>query len=116
MSAEWSRRWRGADRRRTAVATKSVRVRSLRVPRYHIELRSTSHVASTVEIDRDGLAGVRVEVAQFVGELLKDHADQIWEDQDWQVEATDEKGLILFTMNIFATGAPATSMMPRRRH
>lgn len=85
------------------------------MPRFHIELRSTSHVATTLEIDRDDLAGVRVEVARFVGELLKDHAEQIWSDEDWQVEATDENGLILFTMNIFASGTPATSMMPRRR-
>ena len=85
------------------------------MPRFHIELRSTSHVASTVDIDRDDLDGVRVEVAQFVGELLRDHADQIWKDEDWQVEATDENGLILFTMHIFASGTPAKSAMPRRR-
>jgi hypothetical protein len=84
------------------------------VARYHIELRSTSHVASTVKVDRDDLDALRVEVACFVGELLKDHAGQIWKDEDWQVEATDEKGLILFTMNIFASDTAAT-MMPRRR-
>ena len=83
------------------------------MPRFHIELRSTSHVASTVEIDRDDLESVRIEVATFVGELLKDHAGQIWKDEDWQVEATDENGLILFTMNVFASDTAAT-MMPRR--
>ena len=84
------------------------------MPIFHLELRSTSHVASTLEIERDDLDAVRVEVAQFVGELLKDHADQIWRDEDWQVEATDQTGLILFTMHIFASDTAAT-MMPRRR-
>jgi hypothetical protein len=84
------------------------------MPRFHIELRSTSHVATTLEVDRDDLAAVRVEVARFVGELLTDHAAQIWSDEDWQVEATDEKGLILFTMNVFASDTAAT-MMPRRQ-
>ena len=84
------------------------------MPRFHIELRSTSHVATTLKIERDDLAALRIEVAQFVGELLKDHAGQIWKDEDWQVEATDEKGLILFTLNVFASDAAAT-MMPRRR-
>jgi hypothetical protein len=84
------------------------------VPRFNIELRSTSHVAATVAIERDDLTGVRIEVARFVGELLKDHADQIWKDEDWQIEATDENGLILFTMNVFASDTAAT-MMPRRR-
>ena len=85
------------------------------MPRFHIELRSRSHVATTVEIDRDGLTALRIEVAQFVGEILKDHAEQIWADEDWQVEATDEKGLILFTMHLFASDTAAT-MMPRRRY
>ena len=83
------------------------------VPRYNIELRSVSHVATTLEVQRDDLKGLRVEVARFVGELLKDHAEQVWTDQDWQVEATDESGLILFTMNVFASDTAAT--MPRRR-
>lgn len=81
--------------------------------RYNIELRSLSHVATTLEVERDDLTGLRIEVARFVGELLKDHAAQIWSDQDWQVEATDETGLILFTMNVFASDTAAT--MPRRR-
>jgi hypothetical protein len=67
-----------------------------------------------VETDKDDLNDLRIEVARFVGELLKDHARQIWKDEDWQVEATDENGLILFTMNIFASDTAAT-MMPRRR-
>ncbi|HMJ07289.1 MAG TPA: hypothetical protein VK474_13600 [Chthoniobacterales bacterium] len=84
------------------------------MPRYNIELRTISHVATTLEVDRDDLTELRVEVARFVGELLKDHAAQIWTDEDWQVEATDQTGLILFTMNVFASDTAAT-MMPRRR-
>ena len=78
------------------------------MPSYNIELRSISHVATTLEVERDDLTALRVEVASFVGELLKDHAQQIWSDEDWQVEATDENGLILFTMNVFASDTSAT--------
>ena len=83
------------------------------MPHYNIELRSVSHLASTLGVQRDDLQGLRIEVARFVGELLKDHAGQIWKDEDWQVEATDDDGLILFTMNVFASDTAAT--MPRRR-
>jgi hypothetical protein len=83
------------------------------VARYNIELRSLSHVSTTLEVERDDLTALRVEVARFVGELLKDHAEQVWSDQDWKVEATDQNGLILFTMDIFASDTAAT--MPRRR-
>ena len=47
-------------------------------------------------------------MARFVGDLLKDHAEQIWVDEDWRVDATDEKRLILFTMHLFASDTSAT--------
>jgi hypothetical protein len=83
------------------------------VTRYNIELRTESHVATTLEVESHDLAALRVEVARFVGELLKDHAAQIWVDEDWRVDATDENGLILFVMHLFASTTAAT--MPRRQ-
>lgn len=44
--------------------------------------------------------GPRLDLAQFVGELLKDHAELIWVDKDWQVDVTDASGLILYVMHI----------------
>jgi hypothetical protein len=76
--------------------------------RYQIELRSETHVRETLELERDDLTALRVKVAQFVKELLKDHAAEIWLDQDWRVDATDENGLILFTMSVFASDTSAT--------
>ena len=80
--------------------------------RYNIELRTITHVRETLVVEKDDLTALRVEVARFVGELLRDHAAQIWKDEDWQVETTDENGLILFTMSIFASDTAAT--MPKR--
>jgi hypothetical protein len=79
---------------------------------YHIELRNVTHIHETVDVEMADLSALRVEVARFVGEMLKDHAAQVWEDQDWQVVATDERGLILFTISVFASDTAAT--MPRR--
>jgi hypothetical protein len=43
-----------------------------------------------------------------VGELLKDHAEQIWVDEDWRVDVTDGDGLILYVMEISASDSAAT--------
>lgn len=75
---------------------------------YHIALRTESHVAEALEVERDDLTALRVELARFVGELLQDHANQIWDDQDWRVDVTDEVGLILYVMQISATDSAAT--------
>jgi hypothetical protein len=83
------------------------------MPRYHIELRTQSHVATTLDVDREDLTELRVEMARFVGELLKDHSAQIWVDEDWRVDVTDDSGLILFVMHISASNTAATNSLRR---
>jgi hypothetical protein len=75
---------------------------------YHIELRTHERVWDTVDITSADLEALRIEVARFVGELLRDHAMQIWADKDWRIDVTDEDGLILYAMSIFATDSAAT--------
>ncbi|MGZ8284345.1 MAG: DUF6894 family protein [Allosphingosinicella sp.] len=83
------------------------------MPNYNIELRTADRVWETLAVERDDHTALRVEMARFVGQLLKDHAQQIWEDQDWRVDVTDEAGLILYVMHIDATdSAAATPLDP----
>lgn len=83
------------------------------MPKFHIELRTAGQVWETLMVDRPDHDAVRIEMAKFVGELLKDHAGKIWADEDWRVDVTDECGLILYVMHISASDSPAT--MPLRR-
>lgn len=76
--------------------------------RYNIELRTVDRVWDTVSVETEDVEGLRIELAQFVGELLREHAREIWEDRDWRVDVTDEVGLILYAMNISATDTAAT--------
>ncbi|WP_126665560.1 DUF6894 family protein [Croceibacterium ferulae] len=78
------------------------------MPAYSINVRTPSHIADVHKVESDDLEGLRVEMAKSVGELLKDHAEQIWADQDWQVDVTDDSGLILYVINVSAIGSPAT--------
>jgi hypothetical protein len=48
--------------------------------RYNINVRTSSHIADTKPVEMDSLDALRVEMALFVGELLKNHADLIWKD------------------------------------
>ena len=74
---------------------------------YHIELRTQERVWEALVVDAKSIGSLRIEVAAFVGELLKDHAAQIWVDKDWRVDVTDETGLILFVMHLFVTDSSA---------
>lgn len=78
------------------------------MPTFHINVRTASHIAQTVDVERDDHTALRVELARFVGELLKDHAELIWTDEDWQIDVSDDEGLILYVMHIAAMKTPAT--------
>ena len=83
------------------------------MPKYNIELRTADRVWDTFQFESDDLTALRVEMAQFIGELLRDHAKEIWTDEEWRVDATDEKGLILFVMSITASNSAATMRLRR---
>ena len=74
---------------------------------YHIAMRTESIVSTTLDVKRDNLTDLRVELARFVGELSKNHANAIWANEDWRVDATDGDGLILYVMHVSAQQAPA---------
>ena len=76
---------------------------------YNINVRTGSHIADTESVEMASLDALRIEMAVFVGELLKNHADLIWKDQDWQVDVTDVSGLILYVLHISASETAATS-------
>jgi hypothetical protein len=76
--------------------------------KFNIELRTESHISETLAVEMDDLTALRVEVARFVGEMLREHAGQIWVDEDWRIDVTDHKGLILYVMQIQAIRAPVT--------
>jgi hypothetical protein len=79
------------------------------MPAYRINIRTESHIADSVDVEMENLTDLRLDLARFVGELLKDHAELIWVDQDWQVDVTDASGLILYVLHISAAETPATS-------
>jgi hypothetical protein len=79
------------------------------MPAYRINIRTESHIADSVDVEMENLTDLRLDLARFVGELLKDHAELIWADQDWQVDVTDASGLILYVLHISAAETPATS-------
>ena len=80
-----------------------------RMARFNVEVRTRGRVLETLSIESADLGGLRVEVARFVGRLLADHAEQIWVDEDWRVDGTDEDGVILFSIHLFATDSAATT-------
>ena len=51
----------------------------------------------------------RVEAAKRIGLLLHAHAGKLWVDEEWQMDVTDDTGLILFVINVSAMKSAAVS-------
>ena len=79
------------------------------MPTYHFEVRTPTHVMVTEGIDLPDSTAARVEAAKRIGDLLRVHAGEIWVDQDWQMDVTDERGLILYVIAVCALMSPATA-------
>ncbi|MCX7318441.1 MAG: hypothetical protein NT113_02710, partial [Hyphomicrobiales bacterium] len=43
---------------------------------------------------------MRLDAAKRIGGLLHEHAGKLLEDEDWQMDVTNETGLILFVINV----------------
>lgn len=79
---------------------------------YNINLRTETVISQTWQVEKEDLTTLRVELARFVGEFLKEHAGRIWEDEDWRVDVTDASGLILYVMTVSASSTSATMSSP----
>ena len=78
------------------------------MPFYHFEVRTQTHVMITQGGEFANDEGARIEAAKRIGQLLHDHAGQLWVDEDWQMDVTDEKGLILYVIHVAAMRTAAT--------
>ena len=77
------------------------------MPRYHFNLSD-----GFTDIDVEGyeladLAAARTAAVLFLARLLIDEPEAFWKDGQWMLNVTDDGGLTLFTLRVFATEAPA---------
>jgi hypothetical protein len=70
------------------------------LPNYHFKVRTDSHVMLSEVVDLPNAEQARIEASRRVGALLTEHAGKIWADQNWQMDVTDNVGLILFVLHL----------------
>ena len=76
--------------------------------RFHFQVRTESHVMLTDAAELPNADAARVEAAKRIGSLLHAHAERVWIDEEWQMDVTDDRGLILFVINVSAMRSAAT--------
>jgi hypothetical protein len=74
---------------------------------FHFNLRDGAYYRDPDGTELPDLRAARVEAVKLAGQLLLDKPDKFWEGSEWQVEVTDDSGLIIFRLDFTATDAPA---------
>ena len=76
------------------------------MPRFHFNVRDGVSIPDTTGKELSDLYAARLEAVRYSGELLRDHPDAFWVQNEWRIEITDASGLILFAIFISAVEAP----------
>jgi hypothetical protein len=77
-------------------------------PLYHFQIRTATHVMHTEGVRLADATAARIEASRRIGDLLK---GTCWSDMgrpDWQIDVTDQTGLILYVINVSAMKTAAT--------
>ena len=77
---------------------------------YNFEVRTPTHVMFTESAEVADSSAARIEASKRIGQLLHDHAGQIWNDEEWQIDVTNESGLILYVIQVTVMKSPAAAI------
>lgn len=75
--------------------------------RYHFNLYDGHNLLDDEGYQFSTLSEARTQGVKFVGHALSDAGEEVFADQDWRLEVTDDRGLILFAVYVSAYDAAA---------
>ena len=82
------------------------------MPRFFIHTNNPTErgVQDDEGFDFPSIHEAKCQAVVYAGEMLRDVAEHFWDTADFELTVTDDKGLILFTMRVLGTEAPAVRM------
>ena len=76
---------------------------------FHTNDPSERSVQDDVGMDFPTVHAAKCQAVVYTGQLLADVGEKFWDYADFELTVTDHRGLILFTMRVTGTEAPARS-------
>ncbi|WP_424139106.1 DUF6894 family protein [Roseomonas chloroacetimidivorans] len=76
------------------------------MPRYFFHIQDSQSLADKEGTEIGGLKEAREEAVRLAGQMLRDGAQQFWEDGKWRLDVASPAGVVLFTIVVAAFDAP----------
>ena len=70
--------------------------------RFHFNIHDGSSTPDEDGTELPDIDAARRQAAQLMGQMLCDDPDMFWNGEEWHLDVTDERGLVLFSL-LFAT-------------
>ena len=77
------------------------------MPRYHFHTQDGSSFTDADGRELESVRDARIEAARAISQMVEARPDEFWEEALFRVTVTDERGLILFMLDLSAIEAPA---------
>lgn len=75
------------------------------MPRYFFNIHDGETSLDEEGTDLSDPRAASVAAVAMSGELIRDHAARFWPGHLWKLDVTDERGAVVFTLNLAAHGA-----------
>jgi len=83
------------------------------VPRYYFNIYDGVSVLDDTGTELSDWREARVEAVRLAGEIFRDNAQTIALGEDWHIEVTDERQLVLFRFDFISHEAPVLASQRR---
>ena len=80
------------------------------MPHFCFNVRDGRDIGDAESVELVDFRAACLQGIRFAGALLENEADQIDVSEDWQLEVTDDTGLILFLMTFSIMQSPAVPL------
>ena len=78
------------------------------MPRYHFHVHDGRDFPDEIGDKLPDLDAARAMAVKLSGDCLRDHGCDFWNDEEWAMDVTDRRGLILFSLHFIATAGAGT--------
>jgi hypothetical protein len=76
--------------------------------RYHFHIQDGHNMPDQQGTELPSLQAARVEAVERAGAVLQKSAQHFWNGEEWKLDVTDDKGLLMFSLVFVAFESPAS--------
>lgn len=83
------------------------------MPSYHFAVNGPAGASNPRVVKFSGLAEAKSEALKLAGTLIADASETFWDNPEWMLIVTDDKGLTLFQLQVLGAEGPAEYNLSR---